>query len=211
METKPPPGIIIWINGFPGVGKLSIARKLVERLTDCGCGAVLIDNHQLIDPVTLLRDHPDYNVERRAVRQTALARYVLDPDSEAWRKVVIFTDFQTDNALGSSVAAEYLGAARRSGRPLLPVYVTCAEGENLRRICGRERREGGTGKLVDPAVLKSLRDGSPLCVFQGVEGVEVDSTELPLESAAAKIRAELWSRFPSFCERYGPMGAVVGR
>lgn len=86
----------IWINGFPAVGKLTIAKE-VQRLVP---GSVLIDNHSLIDPVTLARDHPDYKAERDKVRDAAFTKWVhpaTDDESECGskedqlRRVVIFT------------------------------------------------------------------------------------------------------------------------
>lgn len=89
-------GHVIWINGFPGVGKYTIAKEL-HRLIP---GSVLLDNHSLIDLVTLARDHPDYNGQREEVRDAAYARLVYpatDEESECGNReeqlsrVVIFT------------------------------------------------------------------------------------------------------------------------
>lgn len=71
------PGIYIWINAFPGVGKLTVARCL-ERLLP---GSRLIDNHSLIDQVKLPRDHTDYNTERTRVRDAVYAS-VVHPASD---------------------------------------------------------------------------------------------------------------------------------
>lgn len=53
----------IYINGFPGVGKLTIARELQKLLPK----AELIDNHQLIDPVAAIfeRTDPEYQPARK--------------------------------------------------------------------------------------------------------------------------------------------------
>lgn len=86
----------IWINGFPGVGKLTVARALQAQLPNSD----LIDNHSLIDVVKLPRDHPEYNGQREQVRQDAFNRYVhpeTDEQSacgnkeEQMKRVVIFT------------------------------------------------------------------------------------------------------------------------
>lgn len=54
MAQVPP---LLWINGFPGSGKLTIAKKIVKLSAG---DTVLIDNHQLIDPVAakISRDPP---------------------------------------------------------------------------------------------------------------------------------------------------------
>lgn len=85
--AKPGPGPVIWINGFPGTGKLTIARALVRIYIL----SILIDNHKLIDPVDLNfpRDHPQYQTERKRRREWAFENFVFEPTrlSEA----VIFT------------------------------------------------------------------------------------------------------------------------
>lgn len=82
------PAPYIWINGFPGVGKLTAALQL-QRLIPQSC---LIDNHQLIDVVKLPRDHPEYNGERERVRDEAYQKYVYpDNDPDQLERVVIFT------------------------------------------------------------------------------------------------------------------------
>lgn len=76
VMTKPAPHI--WINGFPGVGKLTVAREL-QRLIP---GSILVDNHQLIDVVDLPRDHPDYTAQRERVRLEAFDKWV-HPQTDA--------------------------------------------------------------------------------------------------------------------------------
>lgn len=98
------PGYVVWMNGFPGVGKYTIAKELCRLLPD----SVLVDNHSLIDQVTLARDHPDYNGEREKVRDAAYARLLhpaTDEDSECGdreeqlRRIVIFTGTQPSGNL----------------------------------------------------------------------------------------------------------------
>lgn len=85
--TEPGPGPVIWINGFPGTGKLTIARELARIYML----SILIDNHKLIDPVAarFSRDHPQYQIERKRRREWAFENFVFEPArlSEA----VIFT------------------------------------------------------------------------------------------------------------------------
>lgn len=78
---------VVWINAFPGTGKLTVARELV-RLDQ---SSILIDNHQLIDPVAarLSRDHPQYQTERRRERERAFDKYVLEPTLSS--KTIVFT------------------------------------------------------------------------------------------------------------------------
>lgn len=80
----------IWINAFPGVGKLTTARQLHSLIPN----SVLIDNHMLIDVVKLPRDHPDYNAQRIKVRQEAFAKWAHptgEGSTETLQRVLIFT------------------------------------------------------------------------------------------------------------------------
>jgi len=59
----PPP--LIWINDFPGSGKLTVANALVNLVGEDKIH--LIDNHQLIDAVEAktTRSSPNYQMQRR--------------------------------------------------------------------------------------------------------------------------------------------------
>lgn len=57
---------LIWINGLPGTGKLTVAKEIgaLDSL------AIVISNHSLIDPVARWlgpnsRNHPRYQEERK--------------------------------------------------------------------------------------------------------------------------------------------------
>jgi hypothetical protein len=60
------PAPLIYINAFPGTGKLTIARALVYHISSTNTSSqltsvpILLGNHALIDPVAARypRDHP---------------------------------------------------------------------------------------------------------------------------------------------------------
>ena len=68
IQTAP----IIYINGYPGVGKQTIARELMSILP---YPVKLLDNHLLIDPVAALLDRssPEYYPLQQRVRSTLLS------------------------------------------------------------------------------------------------------------------------------------------
>jgi hypothetical protein len=78
---------LVWINAFPGTGKYTIASILADTLMKDQC--MLIHNHDLIDAVTLPRDHYSYRKLRKEERSKAFARHVLAPEIQG--KCVIFT------------------------------------------------------------------------------------------------------------------------
>lgn len=69
---------LVWINGFPGTGKYTIAKHLTTLLHDYS--PLLIDNHSLIDPVEaeFSREDPNYQLERRRGRETVFKNVVQD-------------------------------------------------------------------------------------------------------------------------------------
>jgi len=80
---------------------------------------------------------------------------------------------------------EYETAARRSGRPFLPIYLDYdVDGENIRRVATPECVSDGTGMLVNGELLKAMRSRCELFVFGACEGLRLDVTKLsPLEAA----------------------------
>jgi adenylylsulfate kinase-like enzyme len=114
---------VVWINGFPGSGKLTVATAAAALDKT----AIVLDKHKLIDPVEARfeRSHPSYQNERRRFRQAALDKHVRDIGMLS--RLVIFTgkssffctyclcratdaeagsDFQSNNALDRDVASE---------------------------------------------------------------------------------------------------------
>lgn len=203
---------LIWINGFPGTGKHTIAKLLATHLDEGD--PLLIDNHSLIDPVEakFSRDHPSYQQERRWGREAVFKNLVENP---AYRtRIVIFTgernqsplifllpvsdlksrliiDFQSNNDLGRNVAREYEAAALRARRPFLPIYLECDIKENTRRIASPQRGSSGTTKLLSPEVLAEMRSRSQLFRFDDVKGITSDVTNMGPEEAAEALERDV--------------------
>ncbi|KAM0511046.1 hypothetical protein ACHAPE_010250 [Trichoderma viride] len=186
--TDPSPSPVLWINGFPGTGKLTIARELAR----IHMPSILIDNHQLIDPVAakFSRDHPQYQIERKCRRGWAFENFVWEPTrlSEA----IIFTDFQSDNELGTKTAQEYCDAALKAGRPFIPVYLSCEIEANIMRATSAERAQGTTSKLTCPDTVRELRTKCKLFKFGSpYEEYHIDTTDLTPKETALRIRAHI--------------------
>ena len=97
-------------------------------------------------------------------------------------------DFQSDNDLGRDVAMEYVNAARESGRPFLPVNMTCNIEENMRRVQSMERQQSGSGKLLDSEELKAMWTRSKLLCFRDRESLDLDVTQRSPEETAMVLR-----------------------
>lgn len=179
------PHPIIHINGFPGIGKLTIARKLVELLSPLN--AKLVHNHLLIDPAgaILPRTSKDYQPLRRSIRAAVFD--TLATSSDTFDSVYVFTDFQSDDEVGSAVMQEYATMAARRGCALIPVNATCSEDENMRRLVSVERAQHG--KLVDKEIVAHIRNGPAIHQWpENPYNLELDLTELDIEAAARVLQ-----------------------
>ena len=191
---------IIHLNGFPGTGKLTIARKLVEKLnreyeqqdpsqSANHTRAKLVHNHLLIDPAgaVLERSQPGYNELRTAIRQAVFT--TLINESSTYETIYVFTDWQSGNAVGSGVCEEYLAMAKARGSQFIPILVSCEEQENVRRIQGVSRAI--SDKLTDSELLVQWRqevDPPPVYLFRDIkERMELDVSSLSPEQAADAI------------------------
>src|SRR5262245_31995550 len=98
--------IIVHINGWPGCGKLTIARPLARRLD-----AKLIDNHTLLNPAEALFDRADplHASLRQEVRTVVLNHAARMPAGTA----LLFTDALSDDADDQKAFDDYRALARR--------------------------------------------------------------------------------------------------
>jgi hypothetical protein len=180
---------IIHINGFPGMGKLTIARKLVDLLSRYD--AKLVHNHLLIDPVgaILPRSSTDYQPVRRALQSVIFNALATSKDTA--KSIYVFTDFQSCDEIGCGVMSEYREMVERRGCGFVPIILTCSKEENLRRLSSMERARHG--KLTDTELGVYLRDSSK--VYHGHEHdpyhMELDITDLEADAAAQLICAHV--------------------
>ncbi|KAL2670036.1 hypothetical protein Neosp_014916 [[Neocosmospora] mangrovei] len=183
-----PPAPIIYINAFPGTGKLTIAKHLVSLFQ---AGSVkLVHNHLLINPAdaVLDRDQEGYQKLRRKIRRAIFKPLIKN--EETYSSAYIFTDFQTENDLGIDTSLEYMHCAEARHCQFIPITLVCEESVNLKRLASDGRAT--QGKLVDVELARSFRRQSKLFGFQGhTEGFTMDVTYLSSKDAALKIAHHL--------------------
>ncbi|KAL7909511.1 hypothetical protein GGI35DRAFT_450111 [Trichoderma velutinum] len=180
--SKPLP--IIHFNGFPGTGKLTIARQLEQLLAP---RARLIHNHLLINPAdaVLRRDEAGYQNLRQAIRAAIFTSLIESTDTHKF--AYLFTDFQSSDNIGSAVCAEYLAAAQKRGCELISVVLSCDVDTNVERLITDERR--AHGKISSAELLKKFRQGVAIHRFEnlGDKRLELDVSALSAEEAARQI------------------------
>jgi hypothetical protein len=161
-DKRSPPCVVL-LNGFPGVGKLTIAKLLEAKLDHSSTPFRLIDNHLLINPavaIKLIRNKAHYALRKRF-------RQVLYEGLNELKEeglVMIFTSCMVTSDLERPYDdidqfKEYVDLAEGKGVPLVMVNIVCDLGTNSERLGSEERgREvGGKTKLVNVDVLEIIR------------------------------------------------------
>jgi hypothetical protein len=178
--------VIVHLNGMPGVGKYTVAKRLREIIP-----ARLIDNHLIIDLVESICGgrSSDYTRMLAAISEVV---YSLIAQTSA-DEIILFT-----NALASGVPEDEarLGAvkelARRMHTPFVPILLTCEAAENERRLLMPDR--SAKGKLMDARNLRELIVKYQIAHYpQHPNALQIDTSTLSAEQAANKIVEHLKS------------------
>ena len=178
--------VIINLNGWPGVGKLTIGLELADLL-----GARLLDNHSLLNIAIALTDYPSaaYYEAVRALRDVAFrCALALPPGTPLVLTSVNATGGSTGFAEQHWVAVRNLAAQR--GVPLVAITLECEPDERARRVVQPERRV--SKKLRDPALVERMMIGRALFDHGADYRHLVDTTLDDPKTSASKIVA--WIR-----------------
>lgn len=171
--------MIIHINGYPGVGKLTIAKILAEKL-----GARLLDNHSVYNVALALTEFksPEYFDTIRAVREIAYKR-VLEVPADI--PVILTNAHSSNTAWGYECWDAVIDLASSRGATLLIVVLECSLEENARRIQGLDRES--KRKPRDPTMFRGNAEARPLLDRGGDHLLHLDVTELEAEESASRI------------------------
>ena len=143
--------MIININSWPGVGKLTIAEKLVEQI-----GGRLLDNHTIFNVAFSLCEFrtPPFYEAVRAVRTIAFERAAALP----LEVPLTLTSAYANTPFGVENWTAIRAMADQRGSPLCVVVLDCSLAENTRRLQSPER--ASRRKLVDPGPLTQARQAA---------------------------------------------------
>jgi len=199
--TTPPPFLLL-LNGFPGVGKLTIASKLQDLLTQATTGPIagpqvrLLDNHLLIDPVSAIE--PERNASHWRLRKA-----FRDLAFDALRCVrgeliVLTTACLAETKEGKAQFEEFLAVAEGRGCVLVVLNFVCGVEENGRRLESEERRGSVHGmvkaKLTDRGLLERFHKVYELLDLENLEGGgvrlvcgNIETTDLSEEETTEKV------------------------
>ncbi|KAF5712160.1 ribose 5-phosphate isomerase A [Fusarium mundagurra] len=174
----------VYINGYPGIGKLTIAKELQQYLPD----SKVYHNHLLIDPIDALveRSSPGYHEMR-----TDLRRYVLNEiaTSEYTKDITwVFTDARETSAAGEMGAKDYEAAASKRGVSFISIVLECEIEENIRRAINPTRVASVGAKLTDENILRPILEKETIYRFGNETELVLDVTKLSSKEAALRIK-----------------------
>lgn len=170
--------MIVHLNGWPGVGKLTIGRALAGRLA-----ARLIDNHLLHDIAIRCTglDDPGRWPLYESVRRAAYDALTHRPDGET----LVMTNALCTNAPRERQAWNHVvDLAMARNAPLVPVVLEAEFQENARRLQSPDRKGR---KLSDPADLRAFLAADSIQRPDVPELLVLDVTQLSADQAADAI------------------------
>jgi len=177
---------IIYLIGYPGVGKLTVAKAACART-----GARLMDNH-LVNNVAFSLIEADgvtpitegVWAEIKAIRDAAL-RIVAHhaPHNLSY----VLTNALLDDAGDRELFDQVRNVASVRGALFVPVVLSCDEEENMRRLVAPGRAEGL--KETDVPSARRRLEAEPLLRFAHPNRLDLDITELSPEQATDRIIA----------------------
>ena len=171
--------------GFPGTGKYTVARAIIERLQARGEPAALLDNHSFLSLVWQLVPEARRFEPAVMARVNELRKLLVESAAELAgpEHSIVFTNFVPPQAPGS-VIDPHRRLAQTLERPLVAVVLHCDPEEVLRRVPNPDRT--ARYKLDDADVARRIM-GDGMSLPGWPELVELDTTGLSAEETAARI------------------------
>lgn len=171
--------MIIVLNGYPGVGKLTIGRELASTLN-----GRLLDNHTVYNVAFALTEFrsPEF---WEAVKKVEAIAHDLILKLPKYETVVLTTVLAGDSEVAKAEWSRIVSLGE-SRPPFCVVHVACGLDENIRRIQSPERQEKLKPRDPDMA-RKNQANAETLLGFDASRFLKLDTTLLPPEVAAQEV------------------------
>lgn len=179
---------IVYLIGYAGTGKYTVAKELVKR-----AHFILVDNHLINNPIFSVVEADGKKPlplgvwrEVRKIRDAVLnaVMYLTNENTN-----FIFTNELIDNHDGKSWFNEIWEIADARGATFLPVRLTVNPEEHFRRVISVERAE--RFKETNPESLKNRMELKKLLRPDYPHLLELDITHISASEAARMIEEKL--------------------
>lgn len=183
---------VLHFNGYPGTGKLTIAKELVAQESTFR----LIDNHAINNLIfAMVRLDGRTKISREAWDAIGDIRTILMnfmPEHAAPSLSFVFTNALAENdADDMEVYRSIKEGAEKRGSEYIPVVLTCDMEENKKRIASADRE--ANMKMTSPDDLESLYiSEKKLLVPDHPNLMELDVTGISPADAAGRIKAHAY-------------------
>lgn len=182
----------IYLIGFAGTGKLTIAKELQKIVP-----SILVDNHLILNVLFSLIDVDGVTPLPRAVWDNAriVRDVVLDTIrnlSRPNRNFIFTNELREGDTIDLELFEEIAELARDRGASLLPVRLLISPEELCRRIVSEERRAKFKAVDAEKALVRAQQN--ELLRPPGHQHFDLDVTALAAEESARQIAAELERR-----------------
>ena len=187
--------VMVYLVGFSGTGKLTVARELALLLN-----ARVVDNHWINNPIFGLIDNdrvtrfPEGVWDQIAkVRQAVLDTIATlsAPESNFIMTHAGYDDDSEDRKLYNAIVT----TAERRGALFIPIRLLCSEEELLRRVTSSERAL--KLKSMDPVAASRDSKGRNVLAVDHANGMTLDITALSPREAACFILRHIQSSSPA--------------
>lgn len=186
MENK-----IIYLIGFPGVGKYTIACALREKIGNCS----LVDNHLINNPVFSLIDMNKPIPERAWENIGRIWKAVIDtvihlsPEHQNFILTNVLLDSNSDDYMHYD-RLKQMAMAR--GADFIPIRLSCDLHEHKKRIVDEDRQV--RFKDINPQSPAEYSKNEKLINIQHENLLDLDVTALSASGAADKILVHIKSK-----------------
>lgn len=183
---------IIYLIGHYGVGKLTIANRIVAAT-----GARLFDNHLANNVIfSLIREDGAAKIPDGAwdlimiIRRQALTAMAELAAPEA--SFVLTNALMEGDPLDRLAYDEVLATAARRGSTFVPVFLSASDAAHAARIPSADRE--ARLKMTDAAGAELVRRSRRLLAVDHANRLDLNTTELPPEEAAQRVIAHAETR-----------------
>ena len=180
---------LFFLVGFPGTGKLTVGRQIVEQLETAGREVRLVDNHYVNNPIFRLVDADGVTPLPKevweavsAVREAVIGTIErLSPSH--W--TFVLTNHIDDSPGDRAWVTRLETIATTRGSHFVPVRLLCDVEELERRIVSPDRVPHM--KSIDPLEPRRLHEGPGVPLIDHPATLTLDITVMAPEHAATRI------------------------